>query len=188
MPEKGFFLDTSGIKNARSSVESAIFRPLDILKQKWENYNIDNSILFRPLNKMKDKIEPHTGATYQHLCEDELINAESALGRTIFGSVPSGRQREFFRDTHNVWLYYEKWSDASSVHEITVRYEVKPDGVYKKTGQEASVPISGAELENFRHALLKYYDLVRTNLYSDDTPKDTNADGIINQNDITPLN
>lgn len=96
----------------------------------------------------------------------DLINAESALGRTIFGPVPAGHQREFFAYRKNVWLWYEAWTDTRGRAEsMTVRYEVRPDGVYKRPNNGAYEKLGAAELENFCAAVRSYYSLVKTRLY-----------------------
>ena len=89
--------------------------------------------------------------------ERDLINAESALGRTIFGHVPAGHKREFFCLKENVWLWYEDGS--------TIRYEVRKDGVFKKVDDGNYSKISGEELQHFRAAAKAYLSLVKSNLY-----------------------
>lgn len=96
----------------------------------------------------------------------ELINAESSLGRTLFGSIPAGHRREFFHDRENVWIWYERWTEANrESRQITVRYEVRPTGVYKKLAAGKYVVLEGAELENFRRAAHAYLYLIKRNLY-----------------------
>ena len=100
------------------------------------------------------------------LSRDELINAESALGRTIFGPIPAGHQREFFAPKKNVWIWHEGWTNASGMpSEITIRYEVHPSGVYKKVNSGEYEKIGGSELDNFRKAARSYLELVKTKLY-----------------------
>ena len=90
--------------------------------------------------------------------EDALINAESALGRTLFGSVPEGHKREFFHHQKNIWIWHE--------NDITIRYEVRSDGVYKRIVGEKYHKILGQELENFRKATKTYLNLIKTSLYN----------------------
>lgn len=98
---------------------------------------------------------------------DDLINIESNLGRTLFGPVPEGHQREFFASKPNVWIWYDKWEDITGViHEMTIRYEVRPDGVFKKTPDGKFAQIEGTELDNFVNAARRYFDLVKTQIYS----------------------
>ena len=100
------------------------------------------------------------------LSYDDLINAESALGRTLFGPIPAGHQREFFKHKDNVWIWYESWLDeAGKEQTITIRYEVRPAGVYKKVAGSSYKKLEGAELNNFRMAAKNYLNLVKTKLY-----------------------
>lgn len=97
---------------------------------------------------------------------NDLVNAESALGRTLFGPIPDGRQREFFKSKDNVWIWYENWTDEiGNPQDLTIRYEVRPEGVFKKVAGGIYERIEGAELENFRQAAKNYLELVKTKLY-----------------------
>jgi hypothetical protein len=97
---------------------------------------------------------------------DDLVNAESELGRTVFGPVPAGHRREFFKTRDNVWIWFDEWnSEAGQPQNISIRYEVRPEGVFKKGSGGTYVKINGDELENFLRAARKYYELVKTKLY-----------------------
>lgn len=101
------------------------------------------------------------------LTYEDLINAESELGRTIFGPVPVGHQREFFKNKENVWIWYEKWTDAAGTpQDVTIRYEIRPNGVYKKLIDKNYEKIEGDELNNFVSAVRSYYKLVKDKLYN----------------------
>lgn len=96
----------------------------------------------------------------------ELINAESSFGRTLFGPIPAGHRREFFHDRDNVWIWYESWTGVNrEAHQLTVRYEVRPTGVYKKLAAGNYATLEGSELENFRQAAHAYLYLIKRNLY-----------------------
>ena len=113
----------------------------------------------------RDRVLNHHGYT-NRLTYDELVNAESAIGRTIFGPVPAGHQREFFEYRKNVWIWHESFvNPAGAMQEMTVRYEVRPNGVYKRPGNGIYHKIEGAELDNFRKAARIYLDLIKTKLY-----------------------
>lgn len=97
---------------------------------------------------------------------DDLINAESKLGRMVFGPIPDGHRREFFESKPNVWIWYESFINHAGVYnEMTVRYEVRPTGVYKKPAGGAYEKINGQELDNFRRAAASYLKLIKTKLY-----------------------
>ena len=89
--------------------------------------------------------------------EADLINAESALGRTIFGPIPAGHAREFFHHQKNVWIWHENG--------VTIRYEVRPHGVFKRIGSEPYHQIVGPELANFCKATKTYLALIKKHLY-----------------------
>ena len=96
----------------------------------------------------------------------DLINAESALGRTLFGPIPEGHSREFFAARKNVWIWHESWTDKfGALNDMTVRYEVRPTGVFKRAGKGNYEKIEGAELDNFRRAAHSYLALVKSKLY-----------------------
>lgn len=98
---------------------------------------------------------------------DDLINAESRLGSTIFGQIPAGHRREFFHDKNNVWIWHEDWLDhEDNLHQMTVRYEVRPSGVYKKISAGKYIQLMGAELENFCQATHVYLYLIKQKLYA----------------------
>lgn len=105
------------------------------------------------------------------MTRDDLINAESRLGSTIFGPVPAGHRREFFHDQASIWIWFESWHDeADRPHQLTVRYEVRTSGVYKKVSAGAYFKLAGDELENFRRATHTYLHLVKKYLYPHVTP------------------
>ncbi len=96
----------------------------------------------------------------------DLINEESKLGRTLFGPIPEGHQREFFEHKKNVWIWHDGWLDEKGgLQGVTIRYEVKPEGVFKKIANEPYKRIEGEELDNFRRAAKMYLELIKTNIY-----------------------
>lgn len=96
---------------------------------------------------------------------EDIINAESELGRTIFGPIPAGHQREFFEHRKNLWIWHESWTELGVEHQLTIRYEVRPNGVYKMVNNAPYVKLEGAELNNFRIATKKYLELIKSQLY-----------------------
>ena len=96
----------------------------------------------------------------------ELINAESAIGRTLFGPIPAGHQREFFLISNNTWLWHESFYNNGTLVTQNIRYEVQPTGVYKSISGKQYQKLEGQELANFRKAVTTYFDLVKTKLYN----------------------
>lgn len=99
------------------------------------------------------------------LTEDDLINAESRLGALLFGPIPAGHRREFFRYRHNVWIYHEEWTENDKKMESTITYKVQENGVYKCPLGGEYIKIKDAELANFRKATREYLKLVKQKLY-----------------------
>lgn len=147
MPSK-----SNAITNKKTRFEDVFFSPLEKMRLKFENSKL-------PLKN------PITTTKKPTILVDDLINAESEIGRTIFGPIPTGHQREFFQYVKNVWIWHESWIEKGRKQEITVRYEVRNDGVYKKVQGHGYNKITGAELENFRKALHAYLKVVKAKLY-----------------------
>lgn len=103
--------------------------------------------------------------SHQRLTIDDLINAESALGRNIFGSIPAGHRREFFYHHRNTWVWHESWLEDGKDQQFTIRYQIRPDGVYKCLVGSSYLRIAGAELANFRKAAKVYLQLIKKTLY-----------------------
>lgn len=112
----------------------------------------------------KRKIFQNSGKRLK-LTEADLINAESKLGATLFGPIPTGHRREFFRYRHNVWIYHESWTAGGKKMESTITYKVKENGVFKCPLGGEYTKISGAELENFKKATSEYLKLIKNRLY-----------------------
>ena len=122
---------------------------------------------FKKLLKRQPRVHvAKSGRASNGFTYEELVNAESELGRTLFGPIPEGCRREFFQSRPNVWIWYETFrNNVGKMEEMTVRYEVRPTGVYKKPEGGMYEKIEGEELENFRRAARGYLKLVKTKLY-----------------------
>lgn len=100
------------------------------------------------------------------LSYNDLVELESEWGGTMFGPIPYGHQRKFFEHEKNVWIWHENWFDnAGNLQEITIRYEVRPAGVFKRTSGQKYEKLSSEELNNFRIAARNYLQLIKTKLY-----------------------
>lgn len=120
-----------------------------------------------PFKKLLKNLPMSTEHYSNKLTYDELVNAESKYGRTLFGPIPTGHQREFFEHRKNVWIWYESWTDKNGAPlNQTIRYEVRPAGVFKKITGQNYQKIEGKELDNFRSAAKMYLKLVKSNLYN----------------------
>ena len=121
--------------------------------------------------KLKQKLQgwfknlAGASSSQHRLSESDLINAESKLGATLFGPVPEGHRREFFRYSHNLWFFHEAWLENGQKKEATITYEVRENGVYKLPLGGEYQKLTGSELENFRKATKEYLRLVKEKLY-----------------------
>lgn len=114
----------------------------------------------------KSTVKPKRRLRFRRPSRADLINAESRLGSTIFGPIPEGHRREFFHDRENIWIWHESWTDSEHhARQLTVRYEVRPSGVYKKLSAGRYFKLEGAELENFLKATRTYLRLIKQHLY-----------------------
>lgn len=141
----------------------------------------DNRAVFAFLNQIAEKIDecrngnvkPNwpTGRHFVHrrthsgMTLADKINAESALGRSLFGPIPEGHQREFFEHRKNLWIWHESWQEADGHHEITIRYTVDANGVFKTVNAGPYIKLEGDELVNFLKATNLYLDFIETQLY-----------------------
>lgn len=96
----------------------------------------------------------------------DLINAESRLGSAIFGPIPEGHRREFFHDRQNIWIWHEDWRDGDNFRQMTVRYEVRTSGIYKKVSTGKYFKLEGEELINFRKATRAYLYMIKKYIYN----------------------
>ena len=147
-------------------LDKAFFYPLEKMRLKYEGLRggKNNNVVVFDSEGVEEIVEEKKLTTFRNV--DEAINAESAIGRTIFGPIPAGHRREFFKYKDNIWIWHESWTEEGKPKEITVRYEVRKDGVYKKIGNgKGYQKIKGDELENFRKALHAYLRVVKEKLY-----------------------
>lgn len=101
--------------------------------------------------------------------ERELIQAESKIGREIFGEIPKGHQREFFCLDETTCIWYEEFKNAEGKTEsITTRYEIQGDRVMKVQGGSRYSYLEGDELNNLLTAIHMYYERVMRGVYGRD--------------------
>ncbi len=94
-----------------------------------------------------------------------LIERESRVGSSIFGSVPFGSKREFFCLDEKTWVWREKHNTKDGkVKVINTRYVIYQDRIDKIQNSEPS-EISLDEIENLLHAMQVYTDRVAKKVY-----------------------
>lgn len=103
------------------------------------------------------------------MTERELIQLESEIGRELFGPIKRGHRREFFNTDPRVWIWHEEWNDgAGRSQQLTTKYEVRDDGVWKVQPGPRYTKVEGAELDNFSQAVTVYYERVMREVYKRD--------------------
>lgn len=116
----------------------------------------------------KNKQQRHASRVAK-MSQRQLIQAESEIGRTLFGPVPKGGRREFFCLDEDTWIWHEEWTDAAGKKQArTTRYEVRGEEVIKAQDGEKRTYVTGAELENLVRAAHLYYDRVTRGIYHRD--------------------
>ena len=103
------------------------------------------------------------------LTERELIQLESEIGREIFGPIAKGHRREFFNTDPRVWIWHEEWRNAAGkLQQMTVKYEVRDDAVWKALPGPRYEKVEGTELANLRAAAGIYFERVMREVYRRD--------------------
>lgn len=112
---------------------------------------------------------PRGKAQSKNLSERELLQKESAVGRTLFGPVPKGHQREFFCFDENTYIWYESYKDSSGKEVTsTTRYEIQGDKILKAQDGARYSYLEGQELDNLLLAIGMYYERVMRGVYGRD--------------------
>ena len=153
----------TGVKKAVQNISSRLNLP----KVAKKYFDIKRIVLPKKSTTPKKKVSAKKiiASAKPKITKEQLINDESALGGQLFGPIPKGHQREFFLYHHNYWIYYETWYEGGRKKESTITYEVRKNGVYKNPLGSGYRKISGAELQNFCHAVREYRRLVKAKLY-----------------------
>ncbi len=87
----------------------------------------------------------------------DIIRYEAKLGGDLFGPVARGSRREFFWLDSNTWVWHEEWKDESGIkHQVTTRYLVYDNGIYKAQSNSERLMLSDGELMNFYQAVKLY--------------------------------
>lgn len=104
---------------------------------------------------------------FSKMTERQLIQAESKIGRELFGPIPAGHRREFFCLDEHTWVWHEEWKDPETGkrRHMTTRYEVHQNGVLKVQDSSQYRFIEGEELQNLFLSARLYYEGVMRGIY-----------------------
>ena len=83
--------------------------------------------------------------------KQELLRKESEIGRQLFGPIPPGTKRDFFRLDTTTWV----WHEESPQGVRNTKYMVRPKEIVKSVNGGHYQPISQKEA----HHLLKAAEL-----------------------------
>lgn len=87
----------------------------------------------------------------------EIIHYEAKLGGRLFGKIPPNHRREFFCLDEHTWVWYEETVDKNGKRQnTTVRYDVRPNGIFKVQENLVHRRLSDEELKNFYLAVKLY--------------------------------
>jgi hypothetical protein len=102
------------------------------------------------------KILPRDDEQRQAAIERDLIREEAEIGAKLFGPIPKGHTRKFFALDNHSLIWYEAWKDKAGQHEVTTRYEVRPDGILKSQNGQAYQRLSADEAKHLKDATHLY--------------------------------
>ena len=87
----------------------------------------------------------------------DFIRHEAKIGGQLFGPVPPGGRRDFFRLDAHTWIWYEEWKDANGNKQSrTTRYDVRPDIIVKAQDGQPYRKVSDEEALRLRDAIHVY--------------------------------
>jgi hypothetical protein len=96
----------------------------------------------------------------------QLIQKESEIGRTLFGKIPEGHQRDFYVYDERTVIWNEAWVDANNKkHFVRTRYELYPKKIVKAQDGRAPEFLSRDEAVRLVEALRVYKEQVTKKIY-----------------------
>ena len=119
------------------------------------------------LDKVK-KLATTGTRPFVKLTERDLIDAESAIGRQLFGEIPAGHKRDFFCLDEYTWVWHEEWKEGRDIKTQTVRYEIRGENIVKIIGSGEYSYVKREELKNLVLAIKLYYEQVMRSVYKID--------------------
>jgi len=120
------------------------------------------------LDKIKELANSGIKRPFSKLTERDLIDAESAIGRQLFGEIPAGRKRDFFCLDEYTWVWHEEWKEGRETKTQTIRYELRGENIVKIRGSGEYSIVRGDELANLMLAIKLYYEQVLRSVYKID--------------------
>lgn len=92
---------------------------------------------------------------------NRLLRKEAKIGGKLFGPVPKGHRREFFRLDSHTWVWHEEWLDQDGHPQATTtRYDVRSDGILKVQDNGQYRALDREETRNLYYATQLYREKV----------------------------
>jgi hypothetical protein len=100
----------------------------------------------------------------------ELLRREAAIGRNVFGPIPAGTQRDFFRVDNRTWIWQETWRDNQGIkHSRHTKYNVLARDIVKSVNSGSYESLTTEEAKNFAAAVKEYASRVKKEVYQSGT-------------------
>lgn len=118
--------------------------------------------VFNFASKLAGIISPAKPVTLNNLIEEE-----SKIGGTIFGTPEKGVSRRFFLDEHDNWFYTQSTFDSVGrlLDNYTIRYHVQSNGIVKSVDGKHHTLLEGQELQDLLKSVDIYYSKTKKELY-----------------------
>jgi hypothetical protein len=95
----------------------------------------------------------------------DLLQREAEIGGRLFGPLPKGSSRKFFRLEKNTWIWVENWQQNGKQYTKTTKYLIKPTELLKSTDGGHYQRTSLQEAKNFEQAVYSYVEQVDKKIY-----------------------
>lgn len=97
--------------------------------------------------------------------KNDLLRREATVGRHVFGPIPKGNSREFFRLDTQTWIWQESWVGPKGRETRQTKYVVKDRDIIKSVNGGTYEKINDEELKNFQAAVHEYAKRVKKDVY-----------------------
>ena len=95
----------------------------------------------------------------------DLIRREARIGREVFGPIPAGRSREFFRIDKKTWIWQESWRENGSQRTNNTKYMVRERDIVKSVNGAPYQKVGLEEAKNLEAAIHTYVARVKHHIY-----------------------
>lgn len=96
----------------------------------------------------------------------DLLRREARVGKLVFGPIPKGHTREFFRIDAKTWIWQESWMENGKRVSRETKYVVRARDVIKSINGSAYQKTTIAEAKNLEAAIKTYVARVKKDVYN----------------------